>query len=179
MMESDSEYIKANPSRFIPLWKHKCYKELHYLCQSLNLQFLAHQLLDLHLKNFAKSSSKIMKIYTIRSWHLDGYAFWPVAYGFDQWNPSSRKRYNKVDAPARHTVQVYPKSWNYNTSISLDSKDMWNLRSAIWPRQYLRQQLYLSVWNDTTSRACTQSMTFQPMPSSVAKPLDACSFYLS
>ncbi|GAB2282557.1 hypothetical protein Dimus_017097 [Dionaea muscipula] len=54
---------------------------------------------------------------TIRSWHLDGYAaFWPMAYGNGWWNPSSRKRNNKVDASARHPVQVYPKSWNCNTS---------------------------------------------------------------
>ncbi|KAL9261174.1 L-ascorbate oxidase-like protein [Drosera capensis] len=87
---------------------------------------------------------------TIQSWHLDGYAFWTVAFGYGQWNPGMRKRYNKVDAPARYTVQVYPKSWSA-ILVSLDNKGIWNLRSAIWPRQYLGQQLYIRVWNDEQS----------------------------
>ncbi|GAB2239180.1 hypothetical protein Droror1_Dr00025093, partial [Drosera rotundifolia] len=71
-------------------------------------------------------------------------------FGYGQCNPSMRKRYNKVDAPARYTVQVYPKSCSA-ILISLDNKGIWNLRSAIWPRQYLGQQLYIRVWNNEQS----------------------------
>ncbi|GAB2231673.1 hypothetical protein Drorol1_Dr00010684 [Drosera rotundifolia] len=87
---------------------------------------------------------------TIQSWHLDGAAFWTVGYGYNQWNPGMRKRYNKVDAVSRHTVQVYPNSWSA-VLASLDNKGLWNLRSAIWPRQYLGSQLYLRVWDDVQS----------------------------
>lgn len=46
--------------------------------------------------------------------------------------------------------QVYPNSW---TAIlaSLDNKGMWNLRSSVWPRNYLGQQVYLRVWNNEHS----------------------------
>ncbi|KAM0012089.1 putative L-ascorbate oxidase [Helianthus debilis subsp. tardiflorus] len=60
--------------------------------------------------------------YTIQSWHLDGSDFWTVGKRF----------YNLNDATTRHTVQVYPKSWSA-ILVSLDNKDMWNLRSTIWP----------------------------------------------
>lgn len=83
---------------------------------------------------------------TVQSWHLDGYDFWPVAYANGVWNSTLRRKYNLVDANPRNTVQVYPLGW---TAIlaSLDNKGMWNLRSAIWPRRYLGQQLYVRVWN--------------------------------
>ncbi|KAJ4965288.1 hypothetical protein NE237_017137 [Protea cynaroides] len=87
---------------------------------------------------------------TIQSWHLDGYNFWVVGYGSKQWTPTMRKRYNLVDAVARHTVQVYPNSWSA-ILVSSDNKGMWSLRSQIWARQYLGQQLYLRVWNNVTS----------------------------
>lgn len=32
--------------------------------------------------------------------------------------------------------------------VPLDNKGMWNLRSTIWSRRYLGQQLYVRVWND-------------------------------
>ncbi|PWA20573.1 coagulation factor 8 [Artemisia annua] len=88
---------------------------------------------------------------SIQSWHLDGYDFWSVGFGGGQWNSTLRKRfYNLNDATSRYTVQVYPKSWS-SILVSLDNKGMWNLRSAIWPRQYLGQQLYARVWNDERS----------------------------
>ncbi|XP_059641158.1 L-ascorbate oxidase homolog [Cornus florida] len=87
---------------------------------------------------------------TIQSWHLDGYDFWQIGFGSGQWNSTLRSRYNLVDATSRYTVQVYPKSWSA-ILVSLDNKGMWNLRSAIWPRQYLGQQLYLRVWNNERS----------------------------
>ncbi|XP_042509457.1 L-ascorbate oxidase homolog [Macadamia integrifolia] len=87
---------------------------------------------------------------TIQSWHLDGYDFWTVGFGSKQWTPAMRKRYNLYDAVARYTVQVYPNSWSA-ILVSLDNKGMWNLRSQIWARQYLGQQLYIRVWNNEQS----------------------------
>nr|GMD56829.1 L-ascorbate oxidase homolog [Ipomoea batatas] len=87
---------------------------------------------------------------TLQSYHLDGQDFWAVGYGGGVWDPSLRKKYNLVDATTRYTVQVYPNSW---TAIlaSLDNKGMWNLRSSVWPRNYLGQQVYLRVWNNEHS----------------------------
>lgn len=89
---------------------------------------------------------------TMQSWHLDGYDFWVVGYGSGQWAPASRKSYNLVDAVTRHTAQVYPNAWT-SILISLDNQGMWNMRSAIWDRQYLGQQFYLRVWNQIQSLA--------------------------
>lgn len=86
----------------------------------------------------------------IQSWHLDGYSFYTVGYGSGQWTPDMRKRYNMADAVSRDTVQVYPLSWSA-ILVSLDNKGMWNLRSAIWSKQYLGQQLYIRVWNNEKS----------------------------
>ncbi|XP_057730268.1 L-ascorbate oxidase homolog isoform X2 [Arachis stenosperma] len=82
---------------------------------------------------------------TMQSWHLEGYDFWVVGYGFGEWTPAKRRSYNLVDAVTRHTAQVYPNGWT-TILVSLDNEGMWNLRSAIWERQYLGQQLYLRVW---------------------------------
>ncbi|KAG5028678.1 hypothetical protein JHK87_012192 [Glycine soja] len=77
---------------------------------------------------------------TMQSWHLDGYDFWVVGYGFGQWTPAKRRTYNLVDALTRHTAQVYPNGWT-TILVSLDNQGIWNLRSAIWERQYLGQQI--------------------------------------
>ncbi|KAJ4714954.1 L-ascorbate oxidase-like [Melia azedarach] len=87
---------------------------------------------------------------TIQSWHLDGYDFWVVGYGFGQWTEDMRKTYNLIDAITRHTTQVYPESWTA-VLVSLDNQGMWNVRSAMWERQYLGQQFYLRVWNKVQS----------------------------
>lgn len=89
---------------------------------------------------------------TMQSWHLDGYDFWVVGFGSGTWTQGSRKGYNLVDALTRHTTQVYPKSWTA-IFVSLDNQGMWNLRSAMWDRQYLGQQVYLRVYNPTASLA--------------------------
>ncbi|XP_019195536.1 PREDICTED: L-ascorbate oxidase homolog [Ipomoea nil] len=83
---------------------------------------------------------------TMQSWHLDGYDFWVVGFGLGKWTGASRQNYNLVDALTRHTTQVYPKSWSA-ILVSLDNQGMWNLRSAIWERRYLGQQLYMRVYN--------------------------------
>ncbi|GER30843.1 SKU5-like protein [Striga asiatica] len=83
---------------------------------------------------------------TLQSWHADGYDFWVVAFGKGQWTQASRRAYNLRDALTRHTIPVFPKSWAA-ILVSLDNQGMWNLRSAIWDRQYLGQQLYVRVYN--------------------------------
>ncbi|KAF5738198.1 L-ascorbate oxidase [Tripterygium wilfordii] len=88
----------------------------------------------------------------MQSWHLDGYDFWVVGYGSGQWAAEKRGTYNLVDALTRHTAQVYPNSWTA-ILVSLDNQGMWNVRSAIWERQYLGQQFYLRVWNPVKSLA--------------------------
>ncbi|KAF7828764.1 L-ascorbate oxidase-like protein [Senna tora] len=87
---------------------------------------------------------------SVQSWHMDGSSFYVVGFGSGSWSPDMRKRYNLVDGVSRHTVQVYPKSWSA-ILVSLDNKGMWNLRSAIWSRRYLGQELYLRVWNNEQS----------------------------
>ncbi|GAB4848939.1 hypothetical protein Ancab_003751 [Ancistrocladus abbreviatus] len=90
--------------------------------------------------------------YRMQSWHLDGYDFWVVGFGSGKWSPARRKTYNLVDAPTRHTTQVYPRSWTA-ILVSLDNQGMWNVRSAMWATQYLGQQFYLRVWNSVKSLA--------------------------
>ncbi|KAI3855639.1 hypothetical protein MKW92_041642 [Papaver armeniacum] len=87
---------------------------------------------------------------TIQSWYLAGNDFWVVGYGPLKWTPAQRKHYNLVDAPLSYTIQVYPKSWTA-ILLPLDNKGMWNLRSQIWPRRYLGQELYVKVWNNQKS----------------------------
>ncbi|VFQ75280.1 unnamed protein product [Cuscuta campestris] len=87
---------------------------------------------------------------TMQSWHLDGHDFWVVGYGSGKWNEGFKKKYNLVDAPTRHTVQVYPNRWTA-ILVSLDNKGMWNIRSAMWDRAYLGQQCYLKVYSSEIS----------------------------
>ncbi|XP_047941958.1 L-ascorbate oxidase homolog [Salvia hispanica] len=86
----------------------------------------------------------------IQTWHLDGYDFWVVGFGEGNWTESSREGYNLVDAFTRHTVQVYPRYWSA-VLVSLDNQGMWNLRSSMWGRQYLGQQLYIRVYDPVHS----------------------------
>ena len=81
---------------------------------------------------------------TIQTWHLDGYSFFAVAVEPGRWSPEKRKNYNLLDAISRHTIQVYPGSWAA-VMTTLDNAGMWNLRSEMWERTYLGQQLYFSV----------------------------------
>ncbi|MBA0873811.1 hypothetical protein Goshw_007466 [Gossypium schwendimanii] len=80
----------------------------------------------------------------IQSYHLCGYAFFAVAVETGQWSPEKRKNYNLLDAVSRHTIQVFPKSWAA-ILLSFDNCGMWNIRSEVWDRHYLGQQLYVSV----------------------------------
>ncbi|CAA7020127.1 unnamed protein product [Microthlaspi erraticum] len=87
---------------------------------------------------------------TVQSWHFDGYSFFVVGMELGEWSPASRKVYNLNDAVSRCTVQVYPRSWTA-IYVALDNVGMWNLRSELWERQYLGQQLYVRVYTTSTS----------------------------
>ncbi|XP_057954146.1 L-ascorbate oxidase homolog [Malania oleifera] len=86
----------------------------------------------------------------VQTWHLDGYSFFPVAIQSGRWTPDCRKNYNLLDAVSRNTVQVYPKSWAA-IFLTFDNAGMWNLRSTQWERNYLGQQLYISVQSPARS----------------------------
>ncbi|XP_031123410.1 L-ascorbate oxidase homolog [Ipomoea triloba] len=81
---------------------------------------------------------------TIQTYDLDGYSFFAVAIEPGRWSPEKRKNYNLVDAVSRHSIQVYPNSWAA-IMTTLDNAGMWNLRSDMWEKAYLGQQLYFSV----------------------------------
>ncbi|KAG0624326.1 hypothetical protein M758_3G240000 [Ceratodon purpureus] len=83
---------------------------------------------------------------TLQSWHLDGYAFWVVGMDRGRWSSSCRSQYNKEDAVARCTTQVFPHSWTA-IMVMLDNVGIWNLRAENLQRQYLGQELYLRVVN--------------------------------
>ncbi|XP_073300053.1 L-ascorbate oxidase homolog [Primulina huaijiensis] len=87
---------------------------------------------------------------TIQTWHLDGYSFFAVAIEPGRWSPDKRKNYNLVDGVSRHNIQVYPNSWAA-IMTTLDNAGMWNLRSEMWERTYLGQQLYFSVLSPARS----------------------------
>lgn len=86
----------------------------------------------------------------VQSWHIDGYNAFVVGIDAGQWTNASRSEYNLIDAVARSTMQVYPQSWAA-VLFELDNVGMWNIRSQIWERQYLGQQLYFRVPNPDTS----------------------------
>ncbi|KAF5195105.1 L-ascorbate oxidase-like protein [Thalictrum thalictroides] len=81
---------------------------------------------------------------SIQSWHLDGYSFFPVAIETGKWSPEKRKNYNLLDAVSRHSIEVYPKSWAA-IMLTFDNAGMWNLRTNLWERYHLGQQMYFSV----------------------------------
>jgi len=81
---------------------------------------------------------------SIQSYHLDGYSFFAVGIEFGRWSPEKRKNYNLLDAVSRHTIQVFPNSWAA-ILLTFDNAGMWSLRSEIYERTYLGQQLYISV----------------------------------
>ncbi|GER50708.1 SKU5 similar 13 [Striga asiatica] len=87
---------------------------------------------------------------SIQTWNLDGYSFFAVAIEPGKWSPEKRKNYNLLDAVSRHTIQVYPNSWAA-VMTTLDNAGLWNLRSEMWERTYLGQQLYVSVLSPARS----------------------------
>jgi len=87
---------------------------------------------------------------TIQTYHLDGYSFFAVAIEPGRWSPEKRMNYNLLDAVSRHNIQVYPNSWAA-VMTTLDNAGMWSLRSEMWERVYLGQQLYFSVLSPARS----------------------------
>ncbi|CAL9751850.1 unnamed protein product [Musa acuminata subsp. burmannicoides] len=87
---------------------------------------------------------------SMQAYHLDGYSFFPVGMGHGKWTPASRKTYNLLDAVSRHTIQVYQRSWSA-VMLTFDNAGMWNLRSELWERRYLGQQLYFTVQSPARS----------------------------
>uniref|UniRef100_A0A5B7AEZ3 L-ascorbate oxidase n=1 Tax=Davidia involucrata TaxID=16924 RepID=A0A5B7AEZ3_DAVIN len=87
---------------------------------------------------------------TIQTWHLDGHSFFAVAMEPGRWSPEKRKNYNLLDAVSRHTIHVFPGSWSA-VMLTFDNAGMWNLRSEMWERFYLGQQLYVSVLSPARS----------------------------
>ncbi|XP_020108915.1 L-ascorbate oxidase homolog [Ananas comosus] len=87
---------------------------------------------------------------SVQAYHLNGYSFFAVGMGGGKWTPASRKGYNLLDAVSRHAIQVFPKSWSA-IMLAFDNVGMWNLRSELLDRQYLGQQLYISVVSPTRS----------------------------
>ncbi|XP_074284155.1 monocopper oxidase-like protein SKS1 isoform X2 [Silene latifolia] len=83
---------------------------------------------------------------TVKSFHLDGYAFFVVGMDFGMWTEDSRSSYNKEDAVARCTTQVFPGAWTA-IMVSLDNSGIWNLRAENLDLWYLGQEVYLNVVN--------------------------------
>ncbi|XP_019251163.1 PREDICTED: monocopper oxidase-like protein SKU5 [Nicotiana attenuata] len=86
------------------------------------------------------------------SWHLDGFGFFVVGYGFGNWNPESRCMYNLFDPVVRSTVQVYPKGWTA-VYVYLDNPGMWNLRSQNLKHWFSGQELYIRVYDSDPNPA--------------------------
>ncbi|KAK8649766.1 hypothetical protein V6N13_139431 [Hibiscus sabdariffa] len=81
---------------------------------------------------------------SLQSYQVNGYSFFAVAVEPGTWSPEKRMNYNLQDAVSRHTIQVFPKSWAA-ILLTFDNAGMWNIRSEIWDRAYLGQQLYTSI----------------------------------
>ncbi|XWS08035.1 hypothetical protein CRYUN_Cryun41cG0042800 [Craigia yunnanensis] len=82
----------------------------------------------------------------IDTWHLDGFGFFVVGLGDEEWTPNSRYSYNTYDPVVRSTMQVYPGRWTAVYAY-LDNPGMWNLRSQQLKNWYLGQELYLRVYD--------------------------------
>ncbi|MBA0795834.1 hypothetical protein Gohar_006665 [Gossypium harknessii] len=74
----------------------------------------------------------------------------PFSIETGTWSPEKRKNYNLLDAVSRHTIQVFPQSWDA-ILLTFDNCGMWNIRFEIWDRHYLGQQLYVSVLSSARS----------------------------
>ncbi|XP_020271821.1 monocopper oxidase-like protein SKU5, partial [Asparagus officinalis] len=82
----------------------------------------------------------------VQTYHLDGHAFFVVGMNYGEWTEESRGTYNKWDAVARCTTQVYPGAWTA-VLVSLDNVGIWNLRAENLDTWYLGQETYMRVVN--------------------------------
>ncbi|KAF9594186.1 hypothetical protein IFM89_028843 [Coptis chinensis] len=78
------------------------------------------------------------------SWHLDGFGFYVVGFGYGDWNNDSKWSYNLNDPVVRSTIQVYPGMWTAVYAF-LDNPGMWNLRSQRLENWYFGEELYIRV----------------------------------
>lgn len=98
----------------------------------------------------------------VKSYHLDGYAFFVVGMDYGVWTESSRTIYNKWDGVARCTTHVFPGAWTA-ILVSLDNSGIWNLRSENLNSWYLGQEAYMSVVNpeiDNSASPMPQNLIF-------------------
>ncbi|VVB15418.1 unnamed protein product [Arabis nemorensis] len=99
---------------------------------------------------------------TVKSYHLDGYAFFVVGMDVGRWTENSRSTYNKGDGVARSTTQVFPGAWTA-ILVYLDNAGMWNLRIDNLASWYLGQEVYLSVVNpdiDTSENSIPENTIY-------------------
>ncbi|KAL0792545.1 hypothetical protein Bca101_063922 [Brassica carinata] len=99
---------------------------------------------------------------TVKSYHLDGYAFFVVGMDFGLWTENSRSLYNKGDGVARSTTQVFPGAWTA-ILVYLDNAGMWNLRIDNLASWYLGQEVYLNVVNpeiDTSENSIPENTIY-------------------
>ncbi|KAF8095615.1 hypothetical protein N665_0329s0034 [Sinapis alba] len=98
----------------------------------------------------------------VKSYHLDGYAFFVVGMDFGLWTENSRSLYNKGDGVARSTTQVFPGAWTA-ILVYLDNAGMWNLRIDNLASWYLGQEVYLNVVNpeiDTSENSIPENTIY-------------------
>ncbi|XP_076957301.1 monocopper oxidase-like protein SKU5 [Bidens hawaiensis] len=88
----------------------------------------------------------VNNLQVIDTWHLDGFGFYVVGFGYGEWTPDMRSIYNLQDPVVRSTVQVYPTGWTA-VYVYLDNPGMWNLRSQVLKHWYLGQELYIRVYD--------------------------------
>ncbi|KVI07204.1 Cupredoxin, partial [Cynara cardunculus var. scolymus] len=77
-----------------------------------------------------------------------------MAYG--EWTENSRGSYNRWDAIARSTTQVFPGGWTA-ILVYLDNVGAWNLRAVNLDRWYLGQETYMRIINPEDDGQKTES----------------------
>ncbi|XP_071736246.1 monocopper oxidase-like protein SKS1 [Rutidosis leptorrhynchoides] len=82
----------------------------------------------------------------VQSFHMDGYSFFVVGMDYGNWSENSRGSYNRWDAIARSTTQVFPGGWT-SILVYLDNVGAWNLRTVNLDRWYLGQETYMRIIN--------------------------------
>ncbi|KAL8534280.1 hypothetical protein ACS0TY_010330 [Phlomoides rotata] len=92
----------------------------------------------------------------VQTFHLDGYSFFVVGMGYDEWTENNRGSYNKWDAISRSTVQVFSGGWTA-VLVSLDNVGVWNLRTENLDRWYLGQETYMRIINPEDSSNKTEN----------------------
>ncbi|XP_058104577.1 monocopper oxidase-like protein SKU5 [Magnolia sinica] len=98
---------------------------------------------------------------TVQSYHMDGHAFFVVGMDFGDWTENSRGTYNKWDAVARSTTQVFPGAWTA-VLVALDNVGVWNIRAENLDTWYLGQEVYIRIVNPEIT-----NKTELPLPDNV------------